>query len=275
VTTPKKIGICKLTGHRGRFVKSHLIPAALTRPEFKDAFLVQAGLGERPIKRWTSWYDPALVTAEGERILAAHDGAGIAELSRHKLLWSSWGPMLELNTPDLRRYAWGMGVRRLQNVDGRTLRIFFLSLLWRAAATNLREFSQVEISPDHMDQLRHMILSGTAEPYKFFPAQLIQLSTRGMQHNYSPIVTTKQIPAAGEHQSYNVPILRFYFDGLVTHFDTRPSDEQQDYGPLSVGPNSELFVTTMTYEESFQGRRLADLQAHADAQWPDLIGKLL
>ena len=133
MTTPKRTGVCKLTGRHGQFVKSHLIPAALTRPESKGAFLVQAGLGERPIKRWTSWYDPALVTAEGEKILAAHDSAGIAELSRHKLIWSSWGPMLELNTSDLKRYAWGIGVRRLQNVDGHTLRIFFLSLLWRNA----------------------------------------------------------------------------------------------------------------------------------------------
>jgi hypothetical protein len=275
LTAQKKTGVCKLTGHRGPFVKSHLIPASLTRPEYKGASLVQAGPGERPIRRWTSWYDRALVTAEGEKILAAYDDAGIKELSRHKLIWSSWGPMIELNTSDHKRYPWGMGARRLETVDVRALRMFFLSLLWRAAATNLREFSQIEIDSARLYQLKEMVLSGMAEPYDFFPMQIAQMSTRGLQHNYGPVESTKEIPAVGEHPSYEMPIFRFYLDGLAVHFDRRPTGEQQYNGPLTLGFGSELFVTTISFEDSLQRRWIEGAQANIAAHWPNFDSRPL
>jgi hypothetical protein len=65
--------------------------------------------------------------------------------------------------------------------------MFFLSLLWRSAATNLRGFSLIKINPARLDQLKEMVLSRTPEPYNFFSVQLAQMLTRGLQHNYTPI----------------------------------------------------------------------------------------
>jgi hypothetical protein len=85
-----KEGICKLTGEKGKFVKSHIIPAALTTPEGTGP-LTQGGRGRPPIRRWSSWYDPCLVTQAGEAILAEYDNWAIQELRKNKLIWSSWG----------------------------------------------------------------------------------------------------------------------------------------------------------------------------------------
>lgn len=50
-------GRCKLIGTKGKFVKSHLIPKALTRHEEPGLPLIQGGSGKRRKLRWDSWYD--------------------------------------------------------------------------------------------------------------------------------------------------------------------------------------------------------------------------
>jgi hypothetical protein len=66
-------GVCKLTGKSGKFVKSHLLPKALTRPGVAGEYFISGGQGCRPKKRWTSWYDQELVIKKGEDILANYD----------------------------------------------------------------------------------------------------------------------------------------------------------------------------------------------------------
>ena len=70
--TNKKLrtGMCKLTLTYGKFVKSHIIPEALTETSWGGSPLTQPGPNGRRIRRCTSWYDPQLVTTEGEAILA-------------------------------------------------------------------------------------------------------------------------------------------------------------------------------------------------------------
>lgn len=68
-----KFGRCKLTGERGRFVKSHIIPEALTEITWRSQPLTQQGRHGRFIKCWTSWYDAKLVTSKGEEFLQKYD----------------------------------------------------------------------------------------------------------------------------------------------------------------------------------------------------------
>jgi hypothetical protein len=63
-------GICKLTGKSGKFVKSHLIPQAFTKPSVPGNFFITGGQGRRPKSNWSSWYDEQLVVQEGEDILS-------------------------------------------------------------------------------------------------------------------------------------------------------------------------------------------------------------
>lgn len=51
-------GICELTKKPGKFVQAHLIPKALTRPEFAGtSFVETSARGQRPKRAWSSWYD--------------------------------------------------------------------------------------------------------------------------------------------------------------------------------------------------------------------------
>src|SRR5579859_649529 len=134
-------GYCKLTGKRGTFVSSHLLPKAVTRPSKPGSPFIEAKVGLRPVRRFDSWYDKELVIRLGEDILSEYDDQGIAELRRHGLLWS--GRPFDV-VPDVMPLSeeQGSGLREINGVDGHKLRMFFLSLLWRAAASQRREFAQ-------------------------------------------------------------------------------------------------------------------------------------
>ncbi|MGO4570604.1 hypothetical protein [Microvirga sp. 2TAF3] len=251
-------GICKLTGKNGKLIASHLIPKALTRPAVAGAPLIQYGSGKLPERRWDSWYDKHLVTQAGEDILTALDTWAITEMRKHRLVWSGWGPMTVLTEGHQPFEGTSWGIRIIKGIDTKRLRLFFLSLLWRAAVTQRFEFSEIALSRQDLEQLRVMILAGDSDPISFYPASLIQLSTIGMIHNYAPVANVKTIPAVENNSERKIPIFRFYFDGLIVHMHQHASDD--DYtnalGSVVVGKNDEILVTTVTYEDSFQRNNL-------------------
>ena len=273
-----KSGVCKLTGAQGKFVKSHLIPKALTKPAIEGGHLIQSGHGRRPTRRWSSWYDCSLVVQAGEDILSALDTWAITELRRHKLVWSGWSkgdPALSAHEHKLiPGTTWG--IRQIEGLDPRRLRLFLLSLLWRAAASDLHEFSEIVLSAEELEQLRSMIVTGSPDPLSFYPVQLIQLSTLGPIHNLAPLAQTKVLPGFGDQPERTVPIYRSYLDGLIAHMHRpSPNDFHPDgLGPLNVGGESRLTVSTVTYEESFQHVNLDAVRGAAHEAWPDIMARL-
>jgi hypothetical protein len=256
-----RIGQCKLTGVHGRYVDSHIIPKALTETVWKGQPLTQKGAGGRHIKRWTSWYDSRLVAVEGEAILAGYDDWAIKFFHEKKLIWSSWGSMGQLELPD---HSWlpdqKIGIRKLEGVDCTRLRLFFLSLLWRAAETSLFEFSLVSIPANELDQLREMVLHGRVEPYHFYPVTLTQLSTRGFPHNLSAGRQIKREPIPDRVEGElvvkswrEIDFYHFYFDGLIAHMHINDHAEHvAKMGSIFVGQGNELLVTTVSGENSSQ-----------------------
>jgi hypothetical protein len=271
----KKIdGVCKLTGKRGTFVSAHLIPKALTKPEASGLPFIEAWSGERPSRKWSSWYDNQLVTAEGEDVLAALDNWAIPQLRKHKLVWSGWGPMQALaNEHDLIGDT-GWGVRNISGLDGKRLRLFFLSLLWRAAASTHRGFSEIKLSSKDVEKLGRMLLANDPEPSTYCSIQLTQISTLGMVHNLTPIAQTKTIPAFGNVSERAVPFFRFYFEGLIAHIHPIPDDGSCELGPLVLGQEDTLTVSTVTYDISLQRKNLSSIMTDAYRNWPDVMKKL-
>ncbi|ESY62306.1 hypothetical protein X742_33580 [Mesorhizobium sp. LNHC232B00] len=218
--------------------------------------------------RHSSWYDPELVTQEGEAILAKLDDWAIRELRRTALVWSGWWPTKALTGIDLiPGTEWG--IRFIESKQWRRLRIFFLSLLWRAAASTREEFSEVHLSDEDLERLRKMIVDENPDPIDYFQIQLIQLSTFGFEHNHTPIPGVKTIRGVNGGADYQVPFYRFYFDGLIAHFDRRPIAEIQKtpMEELVLGYGERLCVATVSYWESSQRKMLERMWQEAD-RWP-------
>jgi hypothetical protein len=248
-------------------VKAHIIPEALSATLSPDKQpLTQRGKDGRYIRRWTSWYDEKLVTADGEAILTGYDTWAIEFFRWHKLIWSSWGPMARLEVPDHLENpgaAW-MGHRTLRGINCERLRLFFLSLLWRAAATNLFEFEAVNLPPRELERLRQMVLHGMVEPYNFYPMQLIQLSTKNVPHNRAPLrgiraglVGEMAIDPNAAYIGRRMPLYRFYFDGLIIHMEINDDPDQlrpSSGGAIKLG--DELGVLTLASERSYEMQHL-------------------
>src|SRR5262249_24707383 len=152
------------------------------------------GGGNRPARRWSSWYDDELVVEQGEEILAKLDDWAIVTLRKHRLVWSGWGSAKSLPVKHGPPSAMGFGVRMVSGIDGHRLQQFFLSLLWRAAATNRPEFADVTLPAADFETLRQLLVDVTPAPLEFYPTTLLQLSTRTRAHNSSPIAMEKKMP---------------------------------------------------------------------------------
>lgn len=235
MTTNKKDGICALTRTRGRFVASHLIPRALTRLSTTGEKYIETGIGAGIKKCADSWYDSSLCTRLGEDILEDIDTKGIEELRRHRLVWSGWSTDETHLKPDEADLGGG-AIRLLKLQHPEALRLFFLSLLWRAAASSRPEFVHVVLLEDELEDLRIRVLHQDPGPVEDYPIQLFQLITRGQAHNRTPLLERK--PLVEDDGSHGEPITfaRFYFDGLVSHIHLpRGQPISENYLKLCLG----------------------------------------
>ncbi|WP_143330996.1 hypothetical protein [Burkholderia aenigmatica] len=246
-------GTCKLTGAHGRFVKSHLIPLALTRLSRTGEKYIEAGIGLGIKSRANSWYDDLLVTRDGEDILAEIDARGIEELRRHKLVWSGWDTdeniaSLFVSSEQAAR------TREIAFAKTDFLQLFFISLLWRAAASTREEFADIKLSTATLEDLRVRVIDQAPGAFDDYPVQLFQVTTLGIPHNRAPRLETKLMPlAAGTGWGSNVDYVRFYFDGLAAHVHIpQGTSMEPEYLQtcLGLGPSGSTIVFGHTFEES-------------------------
>lgn len=261
---PVKEGICALVGEEGVFVKSHLIPQALTAHDMPGKHFVEAGNGFRPVKRFTSWYDDELVIRSGEDYLSEIDSRAVIELRKHKLVWSGWGNEKILNCDNHQFISEANeGIRKIPNVDSSLLRLYFISLLWRALSTSRIEFSHLNKEGVELEKLKKIILSGDAGSPAYHPIILHQMNTRGFTHNFTPVMWETTIPASGDSPEQIIETYRFYMQGLVAHI--YPSTDQATadrLGNLPLGVGAETFAFTRPFNSSAQVARMKGTLSH-------------
>lgn len=250
---------CALTGKPGKFVKCHILPQAFTKPAIKGEPLHQSTRGKGERRRWSSWYDKNLVTREGEDILSAIDDKAIKQLRKHQLVWSSWAgfrPHMETFAPVMPDH----GYRKISVVESEALIRFALSIAWRASASSLPDMEHATLEPEIQDRLKDYVLGAKIEGASAFPVSLIQLSTCGETHNHSPYVDEKKFVDPDNDDHEPLKIMRLYMDGLISHVHLSPIPiEHIDGNPLYLGTSDHAFVTTVTYEASFQYENLMNI----------------
>lgn len=256
MSKPKASGVCKLTGSAGQFVKAHIIPLALTRLSTDGQKWIEGGLERdgtplRVLRRPNSWYDDRLVTAAGERLLANIDDQAIRELRALQLVWSGWEGAERLESEDL-VVENGQSFRplRLPNTD--ILRLFFLSIVWRAAASTLAECRWVGLNLEELDDLRQRVVANDPGPAIDYPIQLFQLITRGPPHNRTPLLETQIVPRRDGTGVLSVDCVRIYLDGLVAYvyLPRRNDATTSGYFGFCLGVQEVALVIAYEFEKS-------------------------
>ena len=210
--------------------------------------------------RADSWYDYELCTAEGEKILERIDTAGITQLRRHRLVWSGWDDDDERVRCD-GDAGGNENFRIICLGNALELRLFFLSLLWRAAASSLPEFSTITLLNAELEDLRLRVLNENPGPAEDFPIQLFPLITRGTLHNRTPLLERKSLVLADGTEGSEIENVRFYFDGLVTHVNLlRGTKVQDDYLKISLGCSDKIVAFG---REFFDSRTFANFEEMA------------
>lgn len=255
-------GVCALTKTTGKYVKSHIIPAALTKLSRKGEKHVEAGIGLRVKHRATSWYDNALVTRVGEDILADIDAQAIEILRRNKLVWSGWGDDVELLSDN---YLFGTGnfdCRGLRIEKAEALQLFFLSIVWRAAASNRLEFEKINLTANELEDIRLRVLSKDSGDFQDYPIQLFQITSIGIPHNRTPLLETKEIADSATMPKEIVDYIRIYFDGLVAHVHLpRGTCLSETYLRTCLRANDDTIVFLHKAEESRAQSDLKELMS--------------
>jgi hypothetical protein len=180
-------GQCRLTGHHGSYV---------------------------------GWYDNELVTRVGEDILEQIDTPAIQVLREHRLIWSSWASDETLITNDLLAPSGEQAYREIRIPRAKELQLFFLSVLWRSAATSRHEFSEVQLAADTLEDIRIRVCCKNPGAFSDYPVQLFQTTSKGVLHNRVPLLESNVFELE-DGDSIELEYLRIYFDGLVARVHTK------------------------------------------------------
>ena len=270
--TPKT-GYCALLGKEGKYAKSHIIPLALTSHSIKGERFIESGRDNRPVRRYSSWYDHQLVITEGEEILSKIDSDGIVELRKHKLIWSGWNGREQLLNTDYvtpPKPEDEFGVRLIEGIDAKKLRLFFLSILWRSLKTNIKEFSFLPRAGVDLDRIGRMIVEGESGDFDFHPIVLDQIGTLGFAHNQSPTYQTMEIPRDGGVRI--VEYYRLYMQGLVVHVYPESCHDLVEIMPaIFLGGYEKLWVNARRFESTRQFAEAKQEIINSSELWPGAV----
>lgn len=227
--------------------------------------------------RYDSWFDKTIVTRKGEDIFELLDDFAIKELRRHKLVWSSWGDdelLLPLSHQESSESEGNW--RYVEFSDPERMRLFCLSLLWRAAVTQQPGFDTITLSGERLEIIRSMLLSNRATPFNYFPINLVQLTTKGGWHNQTPIKQVVDYEEPDGTQS-KVGVYRFYMDGFIIRINDDLEDPIKDrHKGVALGESQNQLVITIPYEGSFQNELINDhmLDAITDGQKAKIVERI-
>jgi hypothetical protein len=138
---------CKLCEGDEDLIKAHIIPRSLYKPlleEGKPLSVLSTSTATHPQKSRSGFYDTEILCKKCERIFSP---------------WDDYAQRALLSKPRKEDYFTHNG-RKLaykMEIDYAKLKLFFISLLWRAGISNHYFFKKIRISP-FGDQLKQMIL---------------------------------------------------------------------------------------------------------------------
>ena len=141
---------CRLTGKEGAPADAHIIPRSFYRidsEQQKPWMIIQSEVQQYPKRSPIGIYDNSILTVEGERLFSQYDDHACEVLINHI---ATRKPTDNAESPH------GFYI---DGVDYRKLKLFFISLLWRASVTKHSFFKRVGLGPKFEEKARNHILA--------------------------------------------------------------------------------------------------------------------
>lgn len=121
---------------------AHIIPRAFMRRVSPAPFMEGDGLSPSK-KRFTGWYDQDILGYDGEKIIARYDDAAAKCFVERRYTYKT---RRDTSDPGILRDDFQANqIYEIEGVDTRLIKLFALSLLWRAAVSSLDAMSLVNV----------------------------------------------------------------------------------------------------------------------------------
>ena len=211
-------------------MKAHIIPASFYGKGLLCSVppLVFTSDGRPPIRSHRSFYDQSIVTKEGEKYFGRGDDYA------YKLLAEKKGNFSPFKFGD---YISG---QKIEHYDYDTLKLFFLSLLWRSSITKLDAFKRIDLG-QHEEQVRKMILErnpGDPEQYSVCLCSFVEpIAHQG----------TMLFPYLQRHESLNFYVFSLRGYAALIKMDSRKTPMPFNF--LQLSPDRPLYIV----ERSIRG----------------------
>lgn len=196
-------GYCKLCGQTAKLIRAHIIPKSLYKvlqdTDGGVSKLISNTVGVHPKRIPMGIYDPKIVCEDCERLFAPWDDYA-------KWFFDKSIPKCVSNKDKVVAYDYGLP-------DYQKLKLFFISLLWRAHASQQPFFRRIDLGPYEADVVTKIKNAdpGTPDEYSIVLARF--------DHPLSEII---QDPFRS--RIFNINCYRFYLPSFffIIKFDKRP-----------------------------------------------------
>lgn len=164
----------------------------------------------------------------------------------------------------------GLGVRMIESIDANKLRLFFLSLLWRALSTKIKEFAHLENIGVDLRELGGFLIRKESGPANYHPISLTQMDSRGFTHNHTP--TIQEVEFSFDGGNRKLLYYRFYMQGIVAHIYPKGCDDLFLTAPVTfIGGAEKLWVFTRRFEKSKQYTEACEVMEESAKRWPSAV----
>jgi hypothetical protein len=228
-----KIGPCRLCQSEGELLFSHIIPEFLYKP----------------IRDEKHRYIGIKLTQEpgGSRVLLQK---GIREYllcgdcEQHLAKYERYAAEVLRKLPDTTREP--PGIVRVTGVDYTKLKVFQLSLLWRAGVARQASFQEVDLG-SHEERLRRLVLEG--DPGKLSDYGCVLIRTQGPE-SLGHIIKLPSHVRLGEHHAYYMVLFGMIWIYIVSSHSGQIHERVSFLSETGVLP---IHVTRKTSKQFIAG----------------------
>ena len=223
---------CSLCNQDKKLIKAHIIPRSfhksLKQGDVQTPIIITSKPGEYPKQSQTGVYDKEIVCEDCEKIFSTWDDYGyeflFQELDEDRYIVSN-----------NERIAYNFGPTNYEN-----LKLFFLSVLWRASISKQQLFNSVQLGP-YEEKLKHHILSkdpGSVEDFS------VALSRFDAPPNETGILNP-------DRAKYNgVNHYRLYLGGYMAIIKVSNQPLPKCFKGLYIAPEQDVFFIVREFKES-------------------------
>jgi hypothetical protein len=233
------MALCKLCLEYRPLVRSHILPDSFNRDLRGDATtppqIISNNPNNHPKRLPGGHYDENLVCHECEQRFGPPDDYA-AEIFLDRFRNDGYALTLP-STGEVMAYQYS-------GVDYARLKMFAITLLWRASATSLPFFARVTTGP-HQERLRQLILANDPGDAKEFSTFIVRWVSRP---GHEAIAQTQISPYLAKLEGINE--VKFLFAGAIMHVKVDKRPYRRPFPDFIIRPDSPLVVVARELEGS-------------------------